>query len=94
MGLFPFQYEVYSPIFQDPRGPIKFEPSDFGRLVAELPELGFRLEAIEAHLAAGGKQPFIRNSDRVQAGDLGQVQRTLETLTNRLNGIEQQLKSK
>jgi hypothetical protein len=66
----------------------KLEPDPFSRFLTVLPEIAARLEAVETHLASGGKQPFVRAADRF-GGE--QLQQTLETISKRLERVEQQL---
>jgi hypothetical protein len=91
MGMRPdFRYEYYQPVY-DPYGPIKYDHPDWTRLIAVLPELILRIDTIETHLASGSKQPFIRAADRPGSEGVAQMQRALETVTKRLEAIEQQV---
>ena len=84
------RFELYSQ-FLDPFGPIKYDEMALSRVIAVLPELAGRLEAIETHLASDNKQPFVRAADRV--GTEG-IARSLEAVTKRLDSIEQRLSQK
>jgi hypothetical protein len=66
-----WRFEVYTPV--DPFGPIKYEPPELPRIIAVLPELASRLEAVEAYLASGSKQPFIRAADRLGGEAIAQM---------------------
>jgi hypothetical protein len=86
-------FELYTPILNWRDWP-KFEPVELTRVIAVLPELAVRLEAIETHLASGGKQPFVRAADRLGGEGIAQMQRALETMTKRLDTVEEQLAQK
>ncbi|MFO1499300.1 MAG: hypothetical protein U1G07_13040 [Verrucomicrobiota bacterium] len=83
-------FEVYTPIFNW-RDWVKYEPPELTRLVSVLPEIASRLEAVETHLASGGKQPFVRGADRIGGDGVAQLQRSLEAVANRLDKVEQRL---
>lgn len=80
-------FEVYTPVF-DRFGPYKYDALEWSRFISVLPELATRIDAIETHLASGGKQPFVRGADRLGVEGIA---RTLELVTKRLDAIEQRL---
>ena len=86
-------FEVYTQTlnWKDIIGPIKYEPPELIRFISVIPEIAARIEGIETYLASGAKQPFVRASERLGAEGMAQMQRSVETMTKRLDSIEQQL---
>lgn len=86
-----FDYELYVPV-RDPFGPPKYEPPDFSRYIAVLPEVIRRVENISQYLTEGAKTPFV--ADRPGTAELGEMGGMIRGLTKRLDAIESKLGAK